>query len=84
MFVFPVGLPDSIGTTANMPIGYKLLKNTTHYDEQINTCTFITQRVLNTKTMNKKRKRIKSQSKVLDKKQGQFIISFLHDCIFWD
>ncbi len=53
--MFPVGLPDSIGTTANMPIGYKLLKNTTH-DEQINTCTFITQRVLNKKTMNKNKK----------------------------
>ncbi len=53
--MFPVGLPDFIGTTANMPIGYKLLKNTTHYDEQINTCTFITQRVLNKKTMNKKK-----------------------------
>ncbi len=30
LFVFPVGLPDFIGTTTNMPIGYKLLKNTTH------------------------------------------------------
>ncbi len=54
--MFPVGLLDFIGTTANMPIGYKLLKNTTHNDDQINTCTFITQRVLNKKTMNKKKK----------------------------
>ncbi len=75
--MFPVGLPDFIGTTANMPIGYKLLKNKTHnYDEQINYCAFITQRVLNKKTMNKKIIRIKSPSEVLDKKQGQFIISF--------
>ncbi len=57
--MFPVGLPDSIGTTAKYAYWLQAVEKYNTYDEQINTCTFITQRVLN---------------KVLDKKQGQFII----------
>ncbi len=52
--MFPVGLPDSIGTTAKYAYWLQAVEKYNTYDEQINTCTFITQRVLNKKTMNKK------------------------------